>query len=175
MDGLETEVADPPGDPRDGVAALFHDNRLKLLRLAVLMVGDEATAEDVVQDAFIGLHRRWSGLDDERKAPAYARASVLNGCRSVLRRRSIARRLGIVHEPPVWSAESEVLVGEERRGVMEALQKLPRRRREVLVLRYYLDLGDAEIAEAMGIAEVTVRTTAARALTALARLLGNQE
>lgn len=81
------------------------------------------------------------------------------------------RRFGGSHEPPIWSAESEVLVGEERRRIVEALQRLPRRRREVLVLRYYLNPSDSEIAETLGIEPVTVRTTAARGLSALARLL----
>lgn len=181
MDQEGLTVIDPPGaepEPDSGpapVGALFAEHRLKLFRLAVLLVGDENTAEDVVQDAFLGLHRRWGTLDGEEKALAYARASVVNACRSVIRRRVVARRFGVHHEPPMWSAESEVLVGEDRRRVMEAVQRLPRRRREVLVMRYYLDLGDAEIAAALGVSQVTVRTTAARGLKALARLLGNDE
>ncbi|MFP3965554.1 sigma-70 family RNA polymerase sigma factor [Actinomadura fulvescens] len=186
MDQESLTVIDPPGadpepesDPGPGpalgpVGALFADHRLKLFRLAVLLVGDENTAEDVVQDAFLGLHRRWETLDEE-KALSYARASVVNACRSVIRRRVVARRFGAHHEPPMWSAESEAIVGEDRRRVMEAVQRLPRRRREVLVMRYYLDLSDAEIAAAMGVSQVTVRTTAARGLKALARLLGNDE
>ncbi|MFC6885959.1 MULTISPECIES: SigE family RNA polymerase sigma factor [Actinomadura] len=175
MERVDTPLAEPAGAAEERVTALFRRHRLALLRLAVLLVGDEPTAEDVVQDAFMGLHRRWAGLEDEGKALAYARASVVNGSRSVLRRRSVARRFGIAHEPPIWSAESEAILGEDRRRVMEALRRLPRRRREVLVLRFYAGLGDAEIAEALGIAPVTVRTTAARGLTALARLLGNEE
>jgi RNA polymerase sigma factor (sigma-70 family) len=89
----------------------------------------------------------------------------------VLRRRSLMRRIGILPDPPIWSAESAALVREDHREVIEALQRLALRRREVLVLRYYLDLSDAEIAEIMGVSQSTVRSTAARALGALGELL----
>src|SRR4051794_26763246 len=154
------------------VGQVYAEHRLTLLRLAVLLVGDRATAEDVVQDAFAGLHRRRSTLSDASSALPYARSAVVNGCRMVLRRRSLMRRVGISPEPPVWSAESAALLTEDRREVVEALRRLPVRRREVLVLRYYLDLSDAEIAQAMGVGESTVRSTAARALSALGELLG---
>jgi RNA polymerase sigma-70 factor (sigma-E family) len=153
------------------IAAVFTEHRLGLLRLAVLLLGDRASAEDVVQDAFAGLHRRRGELRETSKALPYARAAVVNGCRMVLRRRSLLRRIGVPHEPPVWSAESAAMIGEDRREVMRALQRLPRRRREVLVLRYYLDQTDAEIAVIMGIGQATVRSTAARALASLGDLL----
>jgi RNA polymerase sigma-70 factor (sigma-E family) len=156
------------------VATVFTEHRAGLLRLAVLLVGDQATAEDVVQDAFAGLHRRWADLRDEARALAYARASVVNGCRMVHRRRALTRRLGLAPDPPIWSAESAVMLREDHREVIEALQRLPRRRREVLVLRYYLDLPDAEIAEVMGIGPATVRSTATRALHELGRLIGEE-
>lgn len=171
----EAVLREPPPDSDSVVGEVFATHRLALLRLAVLLVGDEATAEDVVQDAFVGLHRRLSTLESSTKALAYVRASVVNGCRSAMRRRSVARRFGGMYEPPIWSAESSVLLDHDRRRVMAALQRLPRRRREVLVLRYYLDLDYAEIADAMGITQVTVRTTLARAVAALAQLLGNEE
>lgn len=162
-------------EPPPSVADVFSRHRLELLRLAVLLVDDRATAEDVVQDAFIGLHRRWPGLRDKRSAHAYARAAVVNGARSVLRRRAVARRLGgSLHEPAVWSAEAAAMFGEERREVMAALGRLPARRREALVLRYYLDLPDDEIAAVMGIGLTSVRSTVARALQTLARLLGEE-
>jgi RNA polymerase sigma-70 factor (sigma-E family) len=173
MYGNKPDVADPPG--ASDVGSVFAEHRLGLLRLAVLLVGDRATAEDVVQDAFTGLHRHWSDLQDSARALAYARTSVVNGCRMVLRRRSLMRRVGISHEPPIWSAESAVMLREDRREVIEALQRLPARRREVLILRYYLDLSDAEIAQIMGISQTTVRSTAARALSALGTLLEEGE
>jgi len=153
------------------VSALYAEHALGLTRLAQVMLGDRAAAEDVVHDAFAGLCRRWDYLADAGKAQAYLRSSVLNGCRSVLRKR--ARGLGEVAalSPDALSADAPLLASEDRRAVMAALRRLPDRQREVLVLRYYLELPDAEIARAMGIGESTVRSTAHRGLAALERIL----
>jgi len=106
---------------------------------------------------------------------AYLRISVLNGCRSVLRARRRAKLRGTAPDyPAVWSAESAALAGEERREVLRAVARLPRRQREVLVLRYFLDLSDSEIAADLGISRGTVASTASRALAALARQTGEQ-
>ena len=158
------------------VAELFRDHHGELVRLAVLMVGDVPTAEDVVQDVYASLHRR-AHQHQPRDPLPYVRAAVLNGCRSALRRRGIARRVTLVHrasqrEETLASAESEVIQSEERRAVLAALARLPRRRREVLVLRYYLGLSEAEIAAVLRISPGTVKSTAARGLAALARDLG---
>ena len=172
-----------PGASLDSaaIAALFRDHHAELVRLALLMVGDLPTAEDVVQDVYMSLHRRnrAPGRAQTVEAPLpYVRAAVLNGCRSALRRRGIARRVGLDRaslndERTVRaSAESEVILSEDRRQVLSALARLPRRRREVLVLRYYLGLSEAEIAAVLGISAGTVKSTAARALAALARDLG---
>ncbi len=167
-------ATDPPAAP---VAALFREHHGELVRLALLMVGDLPTAEDVVQDVYASLHSRWSRVAERDAAVLpYVRAAVLNGCRSVLRRRAVARRVGAAHrdEPPAKSAENEVILSEDRRQVLAALARLPRRRREVLVLRYYLGLSEAEIAAVLGISPGTVKSTAARGLAALARDLGEQ-
>jgi RNA polymerase sigma-70 factor (sigma-E family) len=160
------------------IAALFRDHHAELVRLALLMVKDLPTAEDVVQDVYISLHRRSRAQAIDTPLP-YVRAAVLNGCRSVLRRRGIARRVGLTYRAWIGdgttalaSAESEVILSEDRRQVLGALARLPRRRREVLVLRYYLGLSEAEIAAVLGISAGTVKSTAARALAALARDLG---
>jgi len=153
------------------VAGLFRAHALALIRMALLLVGDQPSAEDVVQDAFLGLHRALPRLRDRDKALAYVRASVVNGCRSVQRGRRRAWLRRIEHEPPVWSAESEVLAGEDRRAVLAAVARLPVRAREVLALRYYLDLQHHEIAAILGISRGTVSSTASRALAALAREL----
>jgi RNA polymerase sigma-70 factor (sigma-E family) len=155
-------------------AALFREQHGNLVRLAVLLVGDLATAEDVVQDVYASMHARWDKQGAPDTALPYVRAAVLNGCRSVLRRRGLARRIGISHrfgspEETLASAEHEVIVSEDRRQVLEALARLPRRRREVLVLRYYLGLSEAEIATVLRISPGTVKSTAARGLAALAR------
>jgi RNA polymerase sigma-70 factor (sigma-E family) len=161
----------PPADARARVTALYTAHALGLVRLAHVMLGDRAAAEDVVQEAFSGLYRRWEQVSDKDKALTYVRSSVLNGCRTVLRRRR-GTDAGRVHQPPAISAEAAALSGEERREVMQALRRLPDRQREVLVLRFYLDESEAEIARLMGISPGTVRSTAHRALAALGRLLG---
>jgi RNA polymerase sigma-70 factor (sigma-E family) len=152
-----------------GVTLLYRGHSLGLLRLALMMVGDRPTAEDVVQDAFLGLYRRWSHLRNRDKALAYVRSSVLNGCRKALRRRG--RPFAGEHLPPVWSAEAEAIVDEDRREVMEALHRLPLRQREALVLRYFCELSEEEIAEAMRVSRGTVKSTTSRAVAALGRIL----
>jgi RNA polymerase sigma-70 factor (sigma-E family) len=160
------------------VTALYQAHGVGLIRLAVVMLGDRPAAEDVVQEAFCGLYRRWDHLDDPGNALRYLRSSVLNGCRSVLRNRGrLQLRLGQEPGRPdsVESAESTALVGEEHRAVLAALRRLPDRQREALVLRFYLELSEAEIAQAMGISQGTVKSTVSRALAALGRLLGESQ
>ena len=163
--------------PHGTVTTLFRDHHGELVRLAVLLVGDLPTAEDVVQDVYARLQSRPRPPDDPLP---YVRAAVLNGCRSALRRRGIARRAGLMHhasqrdDATLASAESEVILSEDRRAVLAALARLPRRRREVLVLRYYLGLSEAEIAAVLGISPGTVKSTAARGLAMLARDLGEE-
>ncbi|QXJ26477.1 SigE family RNA polymerase sigma factor [Actinomadura graeca] len=154
---------------------MYEEHQSGLIRMAVLLVGDRATAEDVVQDVFLRMQDRAPDLDDPGKLLAYVRAAVLNGCRMALRRRRMLWRHTQPHEPPVWSAESAAMLGEQRREVMAALRRLPRRQREALVLRYYLDLSDDEVAGAMGVRPGTVRSTMVRALAALTRELGEEE
>jgi RNA polymerase sigma-70 factor (sigma-E family) len=156
------------------VVDLYRSHRLGLLRLAVLLTDDRATAEDVVQDAFVALQRRWHAVDPAAAA-GYLRTSVVNGARTLHRRRRVARRhlQSVVLEdaPP---ADLAVLLGDEQREVIEALRTLPRRQREVLVLRYWSELSEAEIAAALGVARGTVKSSASRALTALEKQLGDR-
>jgi RNA polymerase sigma-70 factor (sigma-E family) len=170
-------AVDPGSWPDDGpdsaeaaVAALYEASALELIRMAYVMLGDLPSAEDVVQEAFYGLYRRWDRLADPAGATYYVRTSVLNGCRSALRRRAVRRR-PLADPPPAVSAEAVVLVGEEREDVIRALRHLPDRQREVLVLRFYAELPDEQIARVMGIRPGTVRSTAFRALDALGRAL----
>src|ERR1700678_1571059 len=115
---VPTEPA--PDRPAAPVAALFREHHGELVRLALLMVGDLPTAEDVVQDVYARLHSRWSQIAAPDAVLPYVRSAVLNGCRSVLRRRAVARRVGAAHrdEPPAKSAESEVMLSEDRRQVL---------------------------------------------------------
>jgi RNA polymerase sigma-70 factor (sigma-E family) len=156
------------------LADLYRDHRMRMVRLAVLLVDDPSTAEDVVQEAFTGLHRHWSGLRDEAAAVAYLRTAVVNGSRSVLRRRRTARDYVPPHQVTARSAESLVMLSAEHQAVVEALGALPPRQREVLVLRYYGGLSEAEIAEATGISRGTVKSTASRALDAVARAMAER-
>jgi RNA polymerase sigma-70 factor (sigma-E family) len=169
-----TAARDPVRDVT--VTELYEQHWPGLVRLAVLMLGDRPSAEDVVQDAYAELYRRWSRLRDPTRALTYLRSTVLNRSRSVLRRRKVALRHD-QHpaEPAIWSAEHSAehsaVLSEDRREVLLALTKLPTRRREILVLRFYLDLTDAEIAETLGISRNTVRSAASRGLAALGRML----
>lgn len=142
-----------------------------MIRLALLLTGDRATAEDVVQDAFLGLCRRWHGLSDPAKAASYLRTSVVNGCRNVHRARLLAWRRRPAQDPPVWSAEAAAINGEDRRELLTAVARLPQRQREVLALRFYLDMSYSEIAAALSISQGTVASTLSRALAGLERQL----
>ena len=163
-------------EARTAVTALYQVHAVGLIRLAVVMIGDRQAAEDVVQEAFCGLFRRWAHLADKDKALSYVRSSALNGCRSELRRRiRIERRASRdAAAADAESAEYLALIGEEHREVLAALRRLPRRQREALVLRFYLDMSGAEIAAAMDISQGTVKSTTSRALGALGRLLGEE-
>jgi RNA polymerase sigma-70 factor (sigma-E family) len=161
----------PPGpdDVRAAVTALYREHVLGLVRLAYVTTGSRSVAEEVVQEAFCGLYRRWGQLSDTNKAVGYLRSSVLNGCRSAWRRAQ--RRPRMAHLPPAESAEAAALTAEDQREVVAALQRLPDRQREALVLRFYLDLTDAEIADAMSISPGTVRSTIHRGIAALGIVL----
>jgi RNA polymerase sigma-70 factor (sigma-E family) len=167
------DIPDSLSPPRAGetVAALYAEHALGLVRLAVIMTGDRASAEDIVQDAFLGLYRRWEHLADTSFPLAYVRASVLNGCRSAMRRQSRWRTAGSTADVPGESAEASAMVSEEQRAVARAIRRLPKRQREALVLRYYLDLSEEEIARTMGISRGTVKSATSRALASVGRVL----
>jgi RNA polymerase sigma-70 factor (sigma-E family) len=152
---------------------LFRDHHLELVRLALLMVGDLAVAEDVVQDAFERLHRGWRGLREPSSGLAYVRSSVLNGCRSWHRRNAVARKhASALAAQPSAGASDPAAAADDRGELAGALRALSGRQREVIVLRYYLDLDVAEIAATLHIAPSAVRSTCTRGLAALARILG---
>jgi RNA polymerase sigma-70 factor (sigma-E family) len=159
-----------PAGPRT-LEDLYREHRMRFVRLAILLVDDPATAEDVVQEAFTGLHRHWSRLRDENAALGYLRTAVVNGSRSVLRRRRTAREYTPPHTADARSAESLAMLSAEHQAVVSALSQLPRRQREVLVLRYYGGLSEAEIAEATGISRGTVKSTASRGLDAISKIV----
>ncbi len=154
------------------LAELFRRHHGDLVRLATVMLRNRETAEDVVQDVFAAVQKRSAKLVQPDAALPYLRAAVLNRCRSVLRRQVLAQRFGALRDVDFGldqlSAEADVIRAEERRQVLAALAALPRRRREVLVLRYYVGLSEAEIARTLGISQGTVKSAAARGIAALA-------
>lgn len=163
------ESGDQARPASSDLTELFRERHLELVRLALLVVGDLATAEDVVQDAFEQLHKRWHTLRRQSSALDYVRSTVLNRGRSVLRRRGVARRYEPrIATPATVEAGSAV---EQRSEFLDAFRSLPRRQREVLALRYYLDLSVADAAAVLRLSEGTVRSTASRGLAALARIL----
>ena len=165
--------ASPDADARQPVSALFEAHALGLVRLAKVMLGDQSIAEDVVQDAFVGMYRRWASLQDREKALGYLRMSVLNGCRTAHRNRTRRERALLLtpDADAIASAEESALIGEANREVLAALRALPARQREAVVLRHYLGLTEEEAARAMKITRGTVKSATSRGLSTLARIL----
>ncbi|MFC9795959.1 RNA polymerase sigma factor [Streptomyces sp. NPDC127584] len=172
--GRRLRAVDDPTDqgPPPTLTELYRARRLDMVRLALFLVDDLHTAEDVVQDAFAAVCRTYGtslrGLEDPG---AYLHTAVVNAARSVLRRRRTARAYTPPHpvaEPPV---DEGLLLAEEHRHVLDALAGLTRRQREVLVLRYWSELTEAQIAQALGLSRGTVKSTASRALDALEKKL----
>lgn len=158
-------------DADQAVTALYSAHYRSLVRLAALLVRDVATAEEVVQDAFVAMHGAWRRLHDPDKALSYLRQSVVNRARSVLRHRAVVKKYAPKGLPDAPSAEHSALGALERAAVIEALQRLPARQREALVLRYYGDLSEAQIADAMGISRGAVKSHTARGMLALRSVL----
>ena len=152
--------ASPDADARQPVSALFEAHALGLVRLAKVMLGDQSIAEDVVQDAFAGMYRRWASLQDREKALGYLRMSVLNGCRTAHRNRTRRERALLLtpDADAIASAEESALIGEANREVLAALRALPARQREAVVLRHYLGLTEEEAARAMKITRGTIKS-----------------
>ena len=157
----------PPRSPRAAVTEIFHHHYRRLVGLAGLMVDDRETAEEVVQDAFEALYRTWGRLRDPQAAIAYLNRSVVNGSRSRLRRRMTERAYDIPDAGTSPSAESLGLTHHVRDELVDAVRALPRRQREVMVLRYYLDLSEDQIAEWLGISNGSVKRHASRATESL--------
>jgi RNA polymerase sigma-70 factor (sigma-E family) len=155
----------------DLYAAHWHS----LVRLSWLLVRDQQLAEETVQDAFVAMHSRWSKLKNQDLALAYLRRCVVNSSRSALRHRKVEDRFlssetstmtarGTAQEP---SAEMRAIEHAEGARLLAALGRLSGRQREVLTLRYYLDLSEAQIAGALSISAGSVKAHAHRGLAAL--------
>ena len=149
------------------VVELYTLHYKPLVRLAAMLVRDTPTAEEVVQEAFISMHDGWGRLKDTDKALAYLRQAVVNRARSVLRHRQVVEKNAPKPAPDMPSAEHGAMVLLERSDVVTALRALPERQREAIMLRYYADLSEAEIAAAMKISRGAVKSHTARAMAAL--------
>jgi RNA polymerase sigma factor (sigma-70 family) len=159
----EVHVSNDAGD-------LFARHYLGLVRLAVRLVDDQQTAEDVVQDVFALFARRRG--DDVAEPLAYLRRAVVNRCRSVMRRRRVARAFSS-HPRTAENAEAAdagTLRNVERQRMLAAIRRLPARQREVIVLRFYEDLAVSDIGAALGISAGAVSSALNRALSALAAM-----
>lgn len=173
LSGRSPAVRGVDGGGPPPINELYHARRLSLVRMAVLMVDDLPTAEDIVQDVFAALYRR-HGADLRTVADphAYLTTGVMNAARSALRRRRTAR--AYVPPPPglAPAAEDEALLGQGDREVLAALAELTVRQRQVVVLRYWSELSEQEIADVLRVSCGTVKSTASRALRILRGRLG---
>ena len=151
---------------------LYRKHAKELVEMLWVFLGDRAAAEDVVQESFIRLHRAWPRLDHSRPLGGYLRTTAFNLARSGLRRRMVALRHRPAPMHDVASAEAGVVLREEQQEVAAALRRLPTRQRECIVLRYWADQTEAEIAATLGVSVNSVKTHLRRGMEALERRLG---
>jgi RNA polymerase sigma-70 factor (sigma-E family) len=154
-------------DADTALTALYTSHYRQLVRLAALLLDDLGTSEEVVQDAYVKMHGSWSRIRDPDAAIGYLRTTVVNLARSRMRRRLVAQKHAPKPMPDAPSAEHSAFEQFERDRLVHALRKLPTRQRECLVLRYYGDLSEVQIAEAMGISTGAVKSHASRGMAAL--------
>ena len=159
----------------EAVTEFYRTHYAGLVRLSAMLVGNTGTAEEIVQDAFVAMHGSWNRLRDPDKAVAYLRQAVVNRSRSTLRHRAVVAKYPQAPPPDVASAESFAVAATERAEILAALRALPRRQRETLVLRYYADLSEIQIADTLGISQGAVKSHAFRGLAALRNLLEKKD
>ena len=177
MAEVSADVSEHTAVPDDVLTMLYSDQWRSLVRLSWLLLHDQGRAEEVVQDAFLALRQHRSAVRDPQRAVAYLRSCVVNGSRSALRHRAVEARWLLAAAPSAEvagdqpSAEDIVVSGAEREQVLRLVRMLPTRQREVLVLRYFAELSECEIAQALGISRGAVKSHAHRGLTALRQLI----
>ncbi|MFJ9695905.1 SigE family RNA polymerase sigma factor [Kitasatospora sp. NPDC101183] len=155
------------GTSEDLLTATYQAHYRSLLRLAALLLDDLSTCEDVVQEAFIRVHAARRRVREPEKTLAYLRQTVVNLSRSTLRRRILGLRLLPKPMPDMASAEEGAYDALERDQLKAALRGLQRRQREVLVLRYFVDMTEAQVADTLGISLGSVKAYGSRGLAAL--------
>ena len=173
-DDTSTSAVLVPG--RDAaISGLFVAEGPRLIAVAQLLTGDVGAAEDLVQDAFVSLYRRWSWVRDKAAASDYLMGAVVKGAKYTLRQRyaarNTARRVHAQRVAEAPSAEAAALLHVERREVLDVLTRLPLRQRQVVLLRYYAERSEQEIADMLGISRGSVKRHASRALASLADAL----
>ena len=164
-------AADATGASVDQLTETYQAHYRSLLRLAALLLDDLSSCEDVVQEAFIRVHAARRRVREPEKTLAYLRQTVVNLSRSTLRRRILGLRLLPKPMPDMASAEEGAYDALERDQLRTALRGLQRRQREVLVLRYYADVTEAQVAEVLGVSVGSVKAYGSRGLAALRVLM----
>jgi RNA polymerase sigma-70 factor (sigma-E family) len=170
--GRPVPLRAPQPDANHAVTALYLAHYRPLVRLAALLVQSLATAEEIVQDAFVAVHGVWHRLPDADHALSCLRRSVIDRSRSVLRHQAVADKLAPAAAPATPGAGREESIEVERSAFVSALWTLPARQREVVVLRYFADLPETQVASAIGISEAAVRSQTAAAMSSLHAELG---
>lgn len=155
------------------VEMLYHEQAVALVRLARLFTDDRSGAEDIVQEAFIRLYRAAGRINDPKKSAPYLRSIVLNLARDHNRRGllSLRHQDALVDRRPVENPDEHVVRTESQAEVLEALDTLSPRQRDCLVLRFYMDLSERDIAETLSISPNSVKTHCRRGMKALAERL----
>ncbi len=164
-DGADDAVA--AGTTVDHLTETYRTHYRSLLGLAALLLDDTASCEDVVQEAFIRVHSARKRVRDPEKTLAYLRQTVVNLSRSALRRRILGLKLLSKPMPDMASAEEGAYDQLERDSLIKAMKGLQRRQREVLVLRYFADMTEAQVAETLGISLGSVKAYGSRGIAAL--------
>ena len=167
MPGREPSRSGGPQDADREVTALYLTHYRPLVRMAALLVQDLAAAEEIVQDSFVAVHAAWRRLPDAEHALSYLRRSVVDRSRAALRRHVVVDKLAPRLAPDLPSGPGEASIEVERSAFISALWTLPPRQREVVVLRYFADLPETQVASATGISETAVKAYTARAMSSL--------
>lgn len=164
---VDAEDSPAPGTTVDHLTETYQTHYRSLLGLAALLLDDTASCEDVVQEAFIRVHSARRRVRDPQKTLAYLRQTVVNLSRSALRRRIVGLKLLSKPMPDMPSAEEGAYEQLERDQLIRAMRGLQRRQREVLVLRYFADMTEVQVAETLGLSLGSVKAYGSRGIAAL--------
>jgi RNA polymerase sigma factor (sigma-70 family) len=165
----------PPREPDAAIASLYAQERHRLVRVSYLLTCDLGRAEEIVQEAFVSLYQRWDSLEDKSGAGGYLRVTVLNGSRAALRRRATANRyLQLLRPEPADLPGHGLLLAEEHEMVAAAVRELPRQQQRAVILRYWFELSDQQIADTLRTSVNGIRSNVSRALHTLAQRLESQ-